>query len=79
MKSSYIKTKFNNIINITEIVTIHYYELDDVFNFVGEQHNFWELVYVDSGEVEITRDNEKVILRQGDIIFHKPNEFHSVK
>lgn len=79
MKSSYIKTKFNNIINITEIVTIHYYELDDVFNFVGEQHNFWELVYVDSGEVEITRDNEKIVLRQGDIIFHKPNEFHSVK
>ena len=46
---------------------------------MGEEHDFWELVYIDSGSVEITRDGEPVILNQGEIIFHKPNEFHTIR
>ncbi len=79
MQTSYIKTKLNNIINITEIITIHYYEFDKTFTFSGEKHNFWEMVYVDKGMVEIKSDNSDIILKQGEIIFHKPNEFHSIK
>ena len=79
MPSAYIKRKFKNVINITEIVTIHYYEFDKNFIFQGESHDFWEIVYVDSGTVEIVRDGEAILLRQGEIVFHKPNEFHSIK
>ncbi len=79
MKSGYVKTKFNHIINVTELVTIHYYEFDRQFSFAGESHDFWEMVYVDSGTVQIRRDEEVLLLRQGEIIFHKPNEFHSIK
>ena len=79
MKTPYIKTQLSSIINISKIVTIHYYEFDKNFVFNGEKHPFWELVYVDKGQVEICRDNEKIILSQGEIVFHKPNEFHSIK
>jgi len=79
MNSTYVRTKLSNIINVTEIVTIHYYEFDNTFEFVGEKHNFWEIVYVDSGSVEIVRDGETVVLKQGEIIFHRPNEFHTIK
>lgn len=79
MNSSYIRTKFNNFINVSEIVTIHYYEFDDTFEFGGEKHNFWEIVYVDSGAVEIMCDKKRVILKQGEILFHQPNEFHTIK
>ena len=79
MKSSYVRTKINKLINLTEIVTIHYYEFDYKFEFSGESHNFWEIVYVDSGSVEVIRNNEKIILKQGDILFHEPNEFHAIK
>ncbi len=79
MKTTYTRTKFNNIINVTEIVTIHYYEFDSKFEFVGEKHNFWEVVYVDSGTVEIMRDGVSTILKQGEILFHQPNEFHTIK
>lgn len=79
MNSSYIRTKFNNFINVTEIVTIHYYEFDKTFEFCGEKHNFWEIVYVDSGAVEIMCDDKQVILKQGEILFHQPNEFHTIK
>lgn len=79
MKGSYVLTKFNNLINVTEIVTVHAYEFDPSFAFAGESHDFWELVYVDRGAVEITRDGESVILSQGNILFHQPNEFHTIK
>lgn len=79
MKLNYIKHKIANLITINKIVTIHYYELDKNFFFDGESHNFWELVYVDAGQVEIKANNKLHTLKQGELIFHKPNEFHTLK
>ena len=71
--------KINTVINVSRIVTIHYDEYGPNFVFQGEIHNFWELVYVDKGKVQIRRDDEDMILEQGEIIFHRPNEFHSIR
>ena len=75
MKPTYIKTKFNNTVNISKIITVHYYEFDKSFSFEGESHDFWEMVYVDQGKVEIQCDEKKMILGQGEIIFHKAKGF----
>ena len=79
MKLNYIKHEIVNILNINKIVTIHYYELDKDFSFSGESHDFWEMVYVDSGVVEIDADSKTLLLKQGEVIFHKPNEFHTLR
>lgn len=79
MKATYIKTKLQSVITISRIVTIHYYEFDRNFVFHGESHNFWEMVYVDKGAVEIKRNDEYITLKQGEIVFHCPDEFHSIK
>ena len=79
MKAIYVKTQLKNLISVNNIVTIHYYEFDKNFSFDGETHNFWEMVYVDKGKVLVKSENEQVVLNQGDVIFHKPNEFHSIK
>jgi len=78
MKETFIKRKLSNVINVSKIVTVHYFEFDKNFKFDGESHDFWELVYVDKGEIWVTAKNQKHILKQGDIIFHKPNEFHTL-
>ena len=49
------------------------------YSFPGESHDFWEFLCVDKGEVEITADNRAYTLKKGEIIFHKPNEFHTVR
>lgn len=74
----YIKTYLEEIIVINKIITIHYFEFASDYVFQGEKHDFWEFLYVDKGEVEIMADTKGYKLRQGDIVFHKPNEFHSV-
>ena len=79
MKAAYVKTELKSVVTLSEIVTIHYYEFDQSFVFAGESHDFWEMVYVDRGRVRIRRDEEELVLSQGEIIFHKPNEFHSIR
>ncbi|MBR2916926.1 MAG: AraC family transcriptional regulator, partial [Clostridia bacterium] len=63
MKLNYIKHKIANLISINKIVTIHYYEFDKNYVYDGESHNFWEMVYVDAGNVKIKANNKDFYLK----------------
>lgn len=76
---AYVSTILRNDICIEKIVSIHYFEYMSNFFFEGESHDFWEFCYVDKGEVEVTADRTSYTLHKGQIIFHKPNEFHMLK
>ncbi len=75
----FISKKCNNIINVTSIVTLHYFEFPNDYEFEGESHAFWELLYVDKGSFLVTSDGREHVLKQGEAIFHKPDEFHTNK
>lgn len=75
---SYKGTRLKDEIIIRELVTVHYYELSKDYYFAGEKHDFWEMVYADKGELLVKTDNEEILLKSGDMIFHKPNEWHSM-
>lgn len=75
---NYNKISLRDSIRISKLVTIHYFEFAKNYLFPGEKHDFWEFLYVDKGEVEVLADSKGFKLHQGDVIFHKPNEFHSV-
>ncbi len=75
----YYLTPIKLSVQVTHIVTVHYFEYSKDFQFSGESHDFWELLYVDKGMVEVYADETPYLLEQGQIIFHKPNEWHTVK
>jgi AraC-like DNA-binding protein/quercetin dioxygenase-like cupin family protein len=79
MKAKYIKTQLKNLISISKIVTIPYFEFDESFVFDGESHDFWELVYIDRGRVRVKGGDRDIILGAGEVIMHKPNEFHAIR
>lgn len=56
---------------------IYYFEFGKNFSHTPEKHNFWEMVYVDSGNVLAITDGNSCILNQGQIIFHQPGEVHA--
>lgn len=70
--------KVRDLINVQQIMSIHYFEFKSDFNFSGETHSYWELVYINSGSAIVTADNERKILQSGEIIFHKPGEKHTI-
>ena len=65
-------------LSITRIITIHYFEYTSTYHFPGESHDFWEFLCVDKGEVIVCADQESHTLTRGQMIFHRPGEFHTV-
>lgn len=57
--------------------SIYYFEFGKDFSHPPEKHNFWEMVYVDSGEIIAVTDGIGQTLCQGQMIFHKPMEVHA--
>ncbi|MCI8554304.1 MAG: AraC family transcriptional regulator [Clostridiales bacterium] len=65
-------------LDVRSVITVHYFEFDRDYIFTGESHPFWELLYVDKGSVMVDADGERYRLSQGELIFHQPDEFHTV-
>ncbi len=74
-----VRRPLKSFINISGIHSLHYFEFKSDFSFEGEAHDFWEIVYIDKGCAIVTAESQKYFLTQGEIIFHKPNEFHSIE
>ncbi len=73
------RVKIKNLITVSSIITMYYYEFTATYRSSPEKHSFWEFVYVDNGRVIATADDSTHIINKGEIIFHKPDELHSVK
>lgn len=75
----YFKHKINNLLVVNSIVTVHYFEFDKNFKSETESHDFWEIVYAHKGDIVCNADGKDIILSQGEMLFHKPNENHGLK
>lgn len=64
-------------IAVTGFHSIYYFEFGRDFYHPPEQHDFWEMVYVDDGCVQAISDGIGCSLSAGQIIFHRPFEPHA--
>lgn len=76
---TFIGSSIENLINIKELIYFSVNHFNDNYKDEGEVHNYWDLMYVTSGEIiEVCNKTEKVI-RENEIVFHQPHEFHQTK
>ena len=68
--------KTKNTLYINEMYSFFNEDCEKGYDFQGESHNFWECLYVTEGTVCVSADERVYNLEKGDIIFHKPLEFH---
>ena len=69
--------KIKHEIEIEGFNSIYYFEFGKDFSHTPEKHNFWEMVYVDDGEIIAVTNGIGCTLKQGQVIFHEPMEIHS--
>ena len=74
----YFKHKINNLLVINGIVTVHYFEFSKDFKHEGESHDFWEIVYADKEDIICTANDKEILLKSGQMLFHKPNVWHTL-
>jgi AraC-like DNA-binding protein len=70
--------KVSKVISIETVHTAFSAHYDDDFKFLGERHDFWELVFVIDGNIAVSADASFFELSSSDIIFHKPMELHTL-
>lgn len=75
---NFIRQGLPGVLHIRKIITIFYMELSKDFHYDGERHDFWEMVYIDKGEMLCTADTHQFTLKSGEVTFHKPNEYHNL-
>ena len=66
----------SSVFRVTALVNAAYYNLPEDFLFPGESHDFWEMIYVDRGQVVICHDEGSYLLKAGEMLFCKPDVFH---
>lgn len=79
MERKYYMHKIENLLIISKIITIHYFEFDKNFASHTESHDFWELVYAHKNGILCYADGKEELLNEGEVLFHKPNVSHSLR
>lgn len=72
----YLNHRIANIITVSEIFVLEYRKMSGKFSNDIDKHNFWEITYVEKGELNCTINNINLTLQQGDILFVEPNTQH---
>lgn len=70
--------KYNYHYLISSIYSCFKMKVENGYDYAGESHELWELVYVINGSIHVKEDDRTYTLNNGDIIFHKPMEFHKI-
>lgn len=79
MSAEYSPLAVKRSVTVRELVSFFCKTHGPGFVFKGETHNFWEFVIILEGRAIICSDNKIFELEKGQAVWHKPNEFHSVK
>ena len=72
-KTHYIKRE----IEIEGFNSFYYFEFGKDFSHPPEKHDFWEMMYVDSGKINAIADGIGTIVTQGQLVFNRPMEIHA--
>lgn len=64
-------------IEIEGFHSLYYFEFDKNFSHMPEKHDFWEMIYIDEGEVDAITDGLGQTVAKGQVLFNKPNELHA--
>lgn len=64
---------------VKEILGYYYQVRNASYSFPGEKHSFWELTFIDNGELETTVDGETYALDELDLILYAPGQYHTQK
>ena len=68
-----------NLIKLNKIHTFFKTDFKSDYAFDGERHDWWEMVFVINGKVGITADSSVYTIERGQMVIHRPNEFHKIR
>ena len=77
MKHSDRPIPLRDRITVSQLYSTYTHTFPKNYSFKGERHNFWEIGYVVEGIAGITSDDKVYKCKEGDLVIHPPNYFHT--
>ncbi len=74
---SYLKHKILNLIEIKELTAVEYPDFDGKYKDYLDKHDFWELCFVEKGEIKLRVEDGSQILTENTLIIIPPDKTHS--
>lgn len=71
--------KFKDKINISKIYSLIFTFIKPGFTDTVEHHKYWEIVFVNQGEISVSAEDEIIELTSGDLIIHPPYQNHKIE
>ena len=66
-------------LHVSAIATLYYFSYTPDFVSRWDEHDFWELIYVDHGTTIIQTENGIFPLETGQVVLHRPNVRHRLQ
>lgn len=76
--NTYKECPVKNVLGLSSLYTFSNRKFSRGYSFKGESHDFAEVVCVVSGKAGITADKNVYVLSAGQMIIHRPGEFHAI-
>ena len=74
---TYLRHRIVNVIDIKELSALEYLDFEGRYQNYKERHPFYELCYVEKGDVSVSIDDEESVIYENELILIAPNETHS--
>ena len=74
---TYLRHKVLNVVDIKELTALEYLDFEGKYKEYVEKHDFWEMCFVEKGDVVLNIEEEKCKLSANDVVLIPPDSTHS--
>ena len=74
---TYLRHRIRNVIDVKELIVLEYLDFEGKYKDYVEDHDFWELCYVVSGEITLFLEDVPMQLTKNQLLLIPPNRTHS--
>ena len=75
---SFPSLALTDLVTVTKLHSLYYYEFPADYFFTGERHDFWELLYADKGDCFVDNEGKRIQLNRGEAVLTAPNVYHNL-
>ena len=60
---TYLRHRTLNVIDVKELIALEYLDFEGKYKDYSERHDFWELCYAESGDIDVSDDKLEEAIR----------------
>jgi len=76
---TYLRHGIHNVVDVKEFLALEYLDFEGRYKEYVEKHDFWEICYVEQGEITLTIENTNFQLVENQLMIISPNRHHSYR